>query len=334
MCCVFAFFVIYCIDHIIDFVFACFTAFSTAVSYYLAYAKRYPKDKLHVSVIGRACELQVAMADSRAVNTCSALAKLDAEGAKGFFDRMVREADYSRNYAKMQKLIVQSYLKFNLSADERILAFYRIYNASKGKGAAGQQAAREILSAYKRSGGKVGAEASRYVGEIVFNNVNKIMTRYAAIKLVGGTADNLAASIQKKANGIPAIDKAYDEVLQTKDAFWGVAALHQMALARELLAKDLDNPPSIAGAAIEDVKKQLAPQVQAARAEAQKYYQFAVDSISKFSVYNDWAGRSVSGLARIQGKRLSFEDVALMPDFVGSEVAAPLIQAVSVRDGR
>jgi TolA-binding protein len=307
--------------------------FSTAVSYYLAYAKRYPKDKLQVSVIGRACELQVAMADNGAVSTCSALAKLDAEGAKAFFDRMVREADYSRNYAKMQKLIVQSYLKFNLSADERIVAFYRIYNAAKGKGAAGQQAAKEILSAYKRAGGKVGAEASRYVGEIAFNNVNKIMTRYAAIKLVGGTVDNLAASIQKKANGIPAIDKAYDEVLQTKDAFWGVAALHQMALARELLAKDLDNPPSIAGAAIEDVKKQLAPQVEAARAEAQKYYQFAVDSISKFSVYNDWAGRSVSGLARIQGKRLSFEDVALMPDFVGSEVSSPLVQAISARDG-
>jgi DNA helicase HerA-like ATPase len=82
-------------------------------------------------------------------------------------------------------------------------------------------------------------------------------------------------------------------------------------------------------AVVGHVKKQLAPQVQAARAEAKKYYQFAVDSISKYSVYNDWAGRSVSGLARIQGQRLSFEDVALMPDFVGSEVAAPLVQSIS-----
>jgi hypothetical protein len=155
------------------------------------------------------------------------------------------------------------------------------------------------------------------------------MTRYLSIKLVGGTVDNLAASIQKKADGIPALDKVYNEVLSTKDAFWGVAALHQMGYAREILANDLDNPPSIAGATIEDVKKQLAPQVQAARAEAKKYYQFAVDSISKYSVYNDWAGRSVSGLARIQGQRLSFEDVALMPDFVGSEVAAPLVQSIS-----
>jgi hypothetical protein len=76
------------------------------------------------------------------------------------------------------------------------------------------------------------------------------------------------------------------------------------------------------------VKKELAPQVQAARLEAKKYYQFAVDSISKFSVYNEWAGRSVSGLARISGQKLSFEDVALTPDFIGSEVASPLVQAV------
>ena len=303
--------------------------FSTAASYYLAYASKYPKDKLHVSVIGRACELQVAMADERAIDTCSNLAKFDAEGAKAFFDRMVREAYFAKNYSKMQKLIVKFYLKFNLSADERILAFYRIYKAAGGKGAAGQQAAQEIISSYKRAGGKVGAEPSRYVGEIVFNNVNGNMTRYLSIKLVGGTVDNLAASIQKKADGIPALDKAYNEVLSTKDAFWGVAALHQMGYAREVLANDLDNPPSIAGATLEDVKKQLAPQVQAARAEAKKYYQFAVDSISKYSVYNDWAGRSVSGLARIQGQRLSFEDVALLPDFVGSEVAAPLVQSIS-----
>lgn len=303
--------------------------FSTAVSYYLAYASKFPKDKLSISVVGRSCELQVAMADERALETCSTLAKSDAEGAKSFFERMIREADYSKNYAKMQKLISKYYLRFNLSADEKILAFHRIYNAAGGKGAAGQQAAQEILGAYKRAGGKVGAEASRYVGEIVFNNVNGVMSKFAATKLVGGTVDNLAASIQKKAGGIPAVDKAYNEVLSTKDAYWGVAALYQMGFARELLANDLESPPAIAGASIEDVKKELAPQVQAARAEAKKYYQFAIDSISKFSVYNDWAGRSVSGLARIQGQKLSFEDVALMPDFLGAEVASPLVQAVS-----
>ena len=302
--------------------------FATASGYYLAFAAKYPKDKQTLPAIGRACELQVAMADEKSLSTCMSLAKIDQEGAKGFIDKMVREAEYSKNYSRMQQLITQAYLKFNITPEERIIAFHRIYNAANGKGAAGQQAAQEIIAAYRKSGGKVGAEASRYVGELVFNNVNGIIGKYAATKLVGGTVDNLAASIQRKAGGIPAVDKAYNEVLGTKDAYWGVAALHQMGYARELLANDLDNPPSIAGASIEDVKKELAPQVQAARLEAKKYYQFAVDSISKFSVYNEWAGRSVSGLARISGQKLSFEDVALTPDFIGSEVASPLVQAV------
>jgi hypothetical protein len=302
--------------------------FATASAYYLAYAGKYPKDKTAIPAIGRACELQVALGDEKALSTCMQLAKSDPEGAKGFVDRMVREAEYSKNYAKMQQLIAQVYLKFNLSADERIIAFHRIYNAADGKGAAAQQAAQEMLGSYRKAGGKVGAESSRYVGELVFNNANTIMPRFVATKLTGGTVDNLAASIQKKAGAIPAVDKSYNEVLATKDAYWGVAALYQMGYAREVLAYDLENPPAIAGASVEDVKKELAPQVAAAKADAKKYYQFAVESIGKYSVYNQWAGKAVSGLARIQGQKLSFEDVALMPDFVGSEVSAPLVQAV------
>ncbi len=302
--------------------------FATAASYYLAFAAKFPKEKTSLPAIGRACELQVALGDEKALSTCMTLGKSDPEGAKGFIDRMVREAEYARNYAKMQQLIAQYYLKFNLTPDERIIAFHRIYNAADGKGAAAQQASGEMLAAYKKAGGKVGAEASRYVGELSFHSANTIMPRFAATKLVGGTVDNLAASIQKKAGAIPMVDKAYNEVLNTKDAYWGVAALYQMGYARELLAYELDNPPAITGASLEDVKKQLAPQVATARSEAKKYYQFAVDSIGKYSVYNEWAGKSVSGLARIQGQKLSFEDVALLPDFVGSEVAAPLVQAV------
>jgi TolA-binding protein len=307
--------------------------YGVASGYYLAYANRYPKDKNSLPAIGRACELQVAMSDEKAFSTCMNLAKLDAEGAKIFIDRMVREAEYSKNYAKMQQLIGQGYLKFNLTPEERIIAFHRIYNAANGKGAAAQQAAREMLASYRKAGGKVGAESSRYVGELVFSGKNVVMPKFASTKLVGGTLDNLVKSIQRKAGMIPEIDKAYNEVLATKDAYWGVAALYQLGFARELLAVDLENPPSIEGATLEAVKAELAPQAQAQRAEAKKFYQFAIESIQKFSVYNEWGGKAVSGLARISGQKLSFEDVALMPDFIGSDVSAPLVQAVQSGKG-
>ena len=97
---------------------------------------------------------------------------------------------------------------------------------------------------------------------------------------------------------------------------------------RELLAIDLENPPAIQGATLEAVKAELAPQAQAQRAEAKKFYQFAIDSIQKHSVYNEWGGKAVSGLARISGQKLSFEDVALMPDFIGSDVPGKLAEMV------
>ena len=307
--------------------------FAVSSGYYLAYAQKFPKDKAAIPAIGRACELQVTSGAESAVQTCMLLAKHDPDGAKVFIDRMVRDADYSRNYARMQQLISQVLLKFNLTADERIIAFHRIYNAADGKGAAAQQAAQQMLGGYKQSGGKVGAEASRYVGELVFNNVNGIMPKFAAMKLQGGTVDHLAGSIQKKAGAIPQVDQAYNQVLQTKDAFWGVAALYQMGYARELLAADLENPPAITGAAIDDVKKQLAPQVVDARNEAKKYYQLALESVGKFSVYNEWAGRALSGFARVSGQKLTFEDVVMTPDFLGADVPASVASAIQPKGG-
>lgn len=306
---------------------------ATAAGYYLAYVQKYPKDKISIAAVGRACELQVTAGDDKALQTCMILAKSDAEGAKGFIDRMVRDAEYSRNYARMQSLISNAYLKFNLDNDDRIITWHRIYNASNGKGAAAQQAAQQMMAAYKKSGGKVNAEASRYIGELVFNNVNGIMAKYASYKLAGGTVDALAGSIQRKAGMIPQIDRAYNEVLSTKDAYWGVAAIYQMGYAREMLANDLENPPGITGAPIDAVKKELAPQAAAAKNDAKKWYQSGVESIGKFAVYNEWAGRTVSGLARINGQRLSFEDVAVTPDFIGAEVPSSIGSAVQSKGG-
>jgi tetratricopeptide (TPR) repeat protein len=302
--------------------------FGAAASYYLAFAAKYPKEKSSVPAIGRACELQVAMGDEKALSTCMTLAKSDMEGAKLLVDRIVREAEYSKNYSKMQQVIVQAYIRLNPTPDERIIAFHRIFNAANGSGAAAQQASQEMLAAGRKAGGKVSAEAGRYLAELAFFNANAVMPKFAAMKLTGGTVDNLLATMQRKEAAIGTVDKSFEGVLATKDAFWGVAALYQMGVAREIMANDLENPPGITGAKIEDVKLQLAPKVLSTRGDAKKYFKFAVDSIAPFSVYNEWAGKSVSGLARRSGQNLSFEDVALMPDFIGSDVASMLVQAV------
>jgi hypothetical protein len=163
----------------------------------------------------------------------------------------------------------------------------------------------------------------------MFREANAVMPRYLGIKLQGGTVDALAASIQKKAAGVQMVQQAFDKVLATKDPFWGVAALYQQGYAREVIGNDFENPPTIAGASPEDVKKKLASDAVAAMQEAKKFYQFAVQSIQQFHVYNEWAGKSVSGLARISGQKVSFDDWVVLPDFLGSEVLTTVSQPVA-----
>jgi len=303
--------------------------FNGAAVYYVQFHERYPKEKESLPALGKACDLFVAAENNRAVSTCLALARLDADGAKGFIDRMIRAAELSRDFERMGQLITQTYIpRFQLTPDERIIAWNRIFNASGGRGAAAQQASGEISRAFQQARGNVGGEALRAVGEIAFRRALPEVQKYQAIKLAGGTVDALAASIQRKVQGIGNIQRAFDQVLATKDAYWGVAALYELGHAREVLANDLENPPGITGAPIEDVKKQLAPDAQAARQEARKFYATALESIAKFSVYGDYSQRVVSGLARMSGSRVSFEDWVVMPDFVASEVPESIAQAV------
>ena len=302
--------------------------FNNASAAYLTFAKRYPQEKDALSSVGKACDMQSAIDSPSALTTCLVLAKKDPEGAKFFVARMIRDAEFAKNYPKMTQLISNTYFKFKLTSDEKIGALQKIYFGNAGRGAQAAAAAKQMFGIYKQAAAALSNESTRYIAEIIFNNVNGIMAKYQTIKLVGGTVDNLAASIQKKAQFIAQVQKNYDQVLATKNAYWGVAALYQLGYARELLALELANPPAIKGASPEDLKKQLLGDANAARAEAKKFYELATQSIDKFQVYNQWAARSVSGLARIMGQKVTFEDIVVIPDFIGGEVPSDVATGV------
>jgi hypothetical protein len=76
------------------------------------------------------------------------------------------------------------------------------------------------------------------------------------------------------------------------------------------------------------VVKQLAGDAKSARGEAKVFYAKALDAVSRFLVYNEWAARSLSGMARIQGKTIYFDDLIVKPDFLGAEVPENIAQAV------
>lgn len=299
-----------------------------AASFYTEFAKKYSKDKESIGALAKACEIEAALGVEAAVNTCLAFGGADANNAKIIFQRMMRTAFSAGDGVKLANYVRIFDSKFKATPEERIVAYAMIYNISKGQGAAAQQASQVIMQTFQKAGGNVQGEALRAVGGLVFRQVNGAMAKYMTIKLKGGSVDALAASIQQKVQALGGLQQAYDQVLAVKDAFWGVAAFHQMAYARELLAKDLENPPEIKGAPMADVVKQLSGDAKAARQEAQKFYKLALESVEKYLVYNEWAAKSLSGLARNAGKNVAFDDLIVRPDFLGAEVPENIASVV------
>ncbi len=297
-----------------------------AASMFFEFAKRYPKEKEAVASLAEACEINAALGNSSAVNSCLAFANFDQQNAKIIFFRMMRAAYSARDGGNLVGLAKLLDSKFKLSPEERISVYAMVMTGNSGASAQAQQ---QILASFQQSGGNVSGEALRAVGGLVFKRVNSEIARYQAMKLKGGTVDALAASIQAKAQALGKVQQAYEQVLATKDAYWGVAAFYQLGFARELFAKDLENPPEIPGAPHADVVKQLSGDAKAARTEAKVFYGKALEAVEKFLVYNEWAAKALSGMARIQGKNINFDDIVLRPDFIGSEVPDNIVSVVS-----
>jgi len=298
---------------------------AAAANFFTQYAKRYPKDSKAIGSLAHACEIQAALSSGAAISTCLAFAGADQQNAKIIWDRMMRNAFSAGDTNRLVNLVKIYEGRFKLSAEERILAYNMVYSAHTGASA---QAARQIISTFQKSGGNVDGEALRAVGGLAFRQANGEMGRFLQNKLAGGTVDALAASIQKKAAALARLQQAYGQVISTKDAYWGVAALYQLGYAREVMAKDLENPPAITGAAHADVVKQLAGDAKQARTEAAQFYQKAYQLVGQKLVYNEWAAKALGGIARISGKNITFDDLIVKPDFLGAEVPENIAQAV------
>ena len=175
-------------------------------------------------------------------------------------------------------------------------------------------------------------EALRYVGGLAYKRVAGQVAKFAAVKLKGGTVDNLLKSIQAKALALSNLEQAMATVSNTSDSYYGVAALYQVANAYYQYAEALSNPPKIEGASKEDVVKELSGQIQAQRQESLKLFKLAMQTVSKFKVYNEWSVKVVNGLAKVKGQNFEFDDYVVTPDFIGSDLSRSLVSKVQKRN--
>ena len=303
--------------------------FDKASTYYLQFQRKYSKSKQAPGALAKACELQLALNTSKALQVCSAFASRYPDGALGYVESLISGAFRAKRTGQMVKIINTMYLpKFKLTANQKIIANYRIYRAYGRKGAQAQKALRSILSEFKRSSRRVSGEALRYIGEITFAKSNSVLPKYLKIKLAGGTVEKLLASIQAKAAQLQMVEQTYSQVVATKDSYWGTAALFQIGLATEQFSSQLSNPPAIKGAKKADVIKQLEPQVQQLKNAAKNWYTTAQKTISQYKVYNSYSLKVINALSRINGSKLQFDDYVVEPDFLGSELPSNLIKDI------
>lgn len=300
--------------------------YDKASDFFITFSKRYPKEKEAAGALSTACELQIALNTAKALSTCNVFAEKYPDGALGFTEKLIEGADRAKRYDQMIAIIRNQYLnRYKLTPNQQIVAFARILRA--GGGEAGG-AAQQIMNVFRQNPAAVSGEALRYVGELVYRDVEGIVPRYMKIPLIGGTVNDLAKSIENKAVGLSQVEQALGQVVGTKDAYWGVAALYQLGLANEHFAEVLSNPPPIQGASKEDVLKELAPQIAERKKVAANWYKTAQDTVTQFKVYNEWSLRVIGGLSRLAGKKLQFDDYVVNPDFLGSELASSMASSL------
>ena len=301
--------------------------FMNASNYLKMYVKKYPKSPKAMGAMATSCELEIAYEAPSAIKTCQqGIIKADPSNP-AYMEKLIILTDRTKKFANMVALI-NIYLKsYKLSANERIIAYNRIYSANP-KSPEGQSASKSMLAEYSKNKKAVSGEAQRYAVEILFKNAAASIRPFMAAKLEGGTVDKLLASMQKKGALLQKVLASYDAVLATEDAYWGVGALHQKGAAFEEYAKALANPPAIKGASKEDILKELQPQINEFNKNALASYSAAVDLVTKFNVYNEWSIRALNSKSRVTGSSLKLEDYVFSPDFVGSQVSSSILSVL------
>ena len=291
--------------------------FKAAARYYLQFATRSKAGEGRNAALTRACELKIVAYDRTLLSTCARLVAIDVKNYKIIMQRLLKILSLEKNYNTLTTLVKKYYLgKVPLTPNERIIALYYLHRATRGRGPYGRQ----ITATFRQSRGAVSGEALKYVGEVVFASVDGALARFQRLKLRGGMVNAMQSSIKHKYNELNRLEGQYDLVVVTRDSYWGVAAFHQKGVAYSSFAKMLENPPSIKGAKLTDVKKQLLPQARALRAKALEYFTSAQKVARKFQVLNPWVAKINSQVGMLSGRSRNFREWTVEPDFIAYEV--------------
>lgn len=284
-----------------------------ASKYLLLFAQKSPADKSAPAAALRACELMILDDYVRAWDQCRLIVSQNPKDAVAFIERLVQIAWSKKNYSWMISLIQQNYLALPLSANQKILALDRVRRV--GSSQQKTQASQQMRQLAKQKG--VSGEALRNSAEVLFQDVEERYTKQMALRLQGGSVDNLQGSIQKISEGLAALEQAYSTALATQDAYWGIAVFYKLATAYEAFGKMMQDPPSIEGIASADIKAHLKESVDQVMAKAKEYYETGLGVAKKFHVFNAWVPLLRQADVRWKAGNVIAPPWVLQPDLVG-----------------
>lgn len=291
--------------------------FSVAAKYYTLFAQKYRKDNDAAGAIERACYLQIAVNPQAALSVCTRLAAINKSAATDAFLQLMDAFYFAGDLTAMSRVIRGNLLgKLPLSSSQKVIVSYRLYEA----GGKSNALAANILRQFQQDPKSIEGEAIRYVGEIVFNRNRGSIGPALGANLKGGTVNALQQSMVVKEGQIGKLVSAMDNVVNTQDPYWGVAAIYFKGLAMLDMYQKLSNPPNINGAKQEDVKKQLAQNANQFLQGAQGFFKTAVELADKFNVLSPYTAKLANSIISLKNPGKSFDSFVITPDILGGEV--------------
>lgn len=295
--------------------------YGSASDYYFAFAKKFPSEKESPGALQRSCQLLVAIESPKALTTCFEFAKKYPEAGILTIENLIMAAWRKTKYDLMSEIILKYYLPhFKLNNSQKILAYYRIFKGLGERSAQGQEALRQITQI--SSAGGLSGESLRYAGEVLFLRANSVMPRFMSLRLQGGSLEKLQGSIGQLTQGVSQVEQAFAPIFKIQDSYWAVAAFHQVGLAYEHFANEMQNPPAINGASVNDVKNQLQASVDQVLAKSNEYYNTGIQTARRYEIYSPWTVKVFDALNRLARRTVTFEEWVILPDFLASEIVS------------
>ncbi|MCY4444645.1 MAG: tetratricopeptide repeat protein [Proteobacteria bacterium] len=306
--------------------------YDNARKYYLLYVNRYPQSKEAAEAMQQACDLSIILYDepNKVLQSCSGLRKYNPAAYLARVEDVIMTLYANKEFGRMNQVIDVYNRLPGVTVTQRVKMAHRQFVANNRNGGAQNPHAKRILSLYTSSASAATADAAsrQAVAEILFFRSMEEVRRYEQVTLKGGQLSNLEQTIQMKTAGLERLLRSFSAVINTRDAYWGVAAQYQMALAWQQLADQYSSPPAIQGAKIADVKKQLAPQAKQAYSKAQGIFQSAFRDSQKFHVYSDHSRLIAQAVNTGKNSQVTTDDWVVQPDFIGSPISSGLSEAL------